>query len=162
MGMYATTTGMAVKMVGTVFDSATTSLASACIYDAENEIKKQLGKRYDVSSAYFQTTTSIPPIIRSLAETLAIGYMYEFMARGSKEGHARADRYIKRVMENLKSIAEGTLQVTDTAGAALTGNPDEWKVHSNTTDYSNTFNEDAPANWEVDPDKLEDIESERD
>ena len=161
MGLFATTTGMQTKMVGTVFDTATTSLASACIYDAENEVKKQLAKRYDTESAYFQTSTSIPPIIRSVTETLALGYMYENMSRGSKEGHARADRYIKRAMENLTSLQVGELQLTDTAGALITELSNDWQVQHTGDDYASTFNEDDPKNWKVDKDKLDDIADER-
>jgi hypothetical protein len=148
-------------MVGTVNDTATVSLASASIYDAENEIKKRLGKRYDFSVSPFLTTTSIPPMITSLTETLAIGYMYENMARGSKEGYARADRYIKRVTDNITELLEGEAALLNTAGAALTELEGPWRVQS-TDAYPPTFNEDDPKFWKVSTDKLEDIEDERD
>lgn len=147
-------------MVGTVFDTATTNLASACVYDAENEIKKRLSTRYDFSATPFLTTTSIPPMITTLTETLAIGYMYENMARGSKEGYARADRYIKRVMENLEAIAEGEAKLMDSNGDLIDEIDGDWAIKS-ATDYSPTFNEDEPNNWAVDQDKLDDIEDER-
>jgi hypothetical protein len=147
-------------MVGTINDTATAALAAVCITDAENEIKKKLSKRYDFSGSPFDTTTSIPPIITSLTETLAIGYMYENMARGSKEGHARADRYIKRVMENLDSLATGASQILDTAGSAVTEIDGDWAVHT-TENYNTTFNEDDPENWSPDLDKLEDISDDR-
>ena len=162
MGLFATTTGLQTKMVGTSFDTATTNLASLCIWDAENEIKKQLAKTYDTSSDYFNTSTSIPPMVRTLAENLAVGYMYENMSRGSKEGYARADRYIKRTMENLKALQEGTLQLFDTAGSLIEGSGQQWQVLSNTKDYSNTFNEDNPKRWKISEEKLDDIDSERD
>lgn len=161
MGLFATTTGMQVKMVGTVFDTATTALASACIEDAENEIKKMLSGHYDISSAYFNTTTSIPPIIRTLALQLSEGYMYEAASRGSKEGYARADRYIKRVSENLMKLADGSLSLLDTAGSQILAINTKWQVHSNTTDYHSTFNEDSPKRWKIDQDKLEAIGDER-
>ncbi len=147
-------------MVGTIFDTATTSLASACIYDAENEIKKHLSKRYDFSAAPFLTTTSLPPMVTTLCETLAIGYMYENMSRGSKEGYARADRYINRVMKNIESLLAGEAQLTDSSGDLITEISGGWAVRA-TTEYSPTFNEDDPKEWVVDQDKLDDIESER-
>lgn len=162
MGTFATTSSLAVKMVGTVFDTATTALASACIYDAENELKKRLCKRYDFTAAPFNTTTSIPPILTSLTETLAIGYMYENMARGSKEGYVRADRYIERVMENVDALLEGEAQLTDSSGNLVSEIDGDWRVRINTSDYSPTFNEDDPSNWRPDQDKLDAIEDERD
>lgn len=159
MSTFATTTALAVKMVGTTFDTATTALASACIVDAENEIKKHLAKQYDLGSIYF--TTSIAPQVTSMTETLALGYMYENMSRGSKEGHARADRYIKRVMDNLIKLADGTLQLFDTAGALIPCSGNEWRVDCNTSDYPATFNEDHPRKWKPSSDKLDDIKDER-
>lgn len=147
-------------MVGTVFDSMTTALASACIYDAENEIKKHLCKRYDFSASPFDTTTSIPPMITTLAQTLAIGYMYENMARGGKEGYARADRYIKRAMDNIQSLLDGEAQLTDSSGDLITEIDGDWAVRA-TTEYEPTFNEDDPQEWAMDPDKVDDLASSR-
>lgn len=149
-------------MVGTVFDTATTSLASACITDAENEVRKMLSKRYDFSASPFLTTSSIPPVVTSLTETLALGYMYENMSRGSKEGYARADRYIKRAMENLTRLLEGDVQLMDSSGNLITEINDDWRVIGTNSSYAPTFNEDDPKDWRVDLDKLDDISNERD
>ena len=162
MGAFATTTSLAVKMVGTVFDTATLALASACIYDAENELKKHLCKRYDFSAAPFLTTTTLPPMMTTLAERLAIGYMYENMARGSTEGYARADRYIKGAMDNVQSMLNGDAQLTDSSGSLVTEIDGDWAIKSATDLYPNTFNEDDPKNWAVSITKLEDIADERD
>jgi hypothetical protein len=158
---FSSATSLSVKMVGTIFDSATTSLATACITDADNEIKKRLAKRYDFSAAPFLTTTTYPPMIITLSETLAIGYMYENMARGSKEGYIRADRYIKKVMDNLNELNEGKAQLVDTTGVPVDEIDGEWQIQV-TEPYSHTFNEDEPTEWGVSSDKLDDIESERD
>ena len=148
-------------MVGTVFDTATVNLASACIYDAENELKKHLSKRYDFTAAPFLTTTTFPPMIITLTETLALGYMYENMARGSKEGYVRSDRYIKRVMDNVAVLLAGEAQLTAIDGSLVTEIDGDWGIQV-TPAYSPTFNEDDPKNWRVDQDKLNDIEDERD
>jgi hypothetical protein len=160
MGLFATTTSLETKMIGTVFDTATVSLASACIYDAENEIKKHLCKRYDFTASPFLTTTSIPPIVTTLTETLAVGYMYENMARGSKEGYARSDRYIERVMANIKQLLDGEAQLTDSSGNLVDEIAGDWAIYA-TTNYEPTFNEDEPVNWKPDQDKLDDIDSDR-
>ena len=165
MGIFLdTATSLAPKMVGTVFDTATVSLGVQCVLDAENEIKKWIGKRYDLSdTTYFSSSTVCPPLLRSLNQDLAIGYMYESMSRGSKEGYARADRYIKRVMDNLKNIQDGVVALLDTAGSAIPENADaEWKVYENVSSYASTFNEDSPKNWRVSRNKLDDISDERD
>ena len=161
MGTFATTSSLFTKMIGTTSDTATTNLASASIYDAENEVKKHLSKRYDFSSAPFLTTTSIPPVITTITETLALGYMYENMSRGSKEGYARADRYIVRAMDNIKALLNGEAQLTSSDGALISEVDGDWKVYA-TENYSPTFNEDDPKNWRIDADKLDDISDERD
>jgi hypothetical protein len=83
------------------------------------------------------------------------------MARGSDESYKRADRYIERVMENVKSLLDGEAQLTDSSGNLVTEIDGDWAVHCNTTDYSPTFNEDEPTLWTPDQDKLDDIEDER-
>lgn len=161
MGLFCTTTSLSTKMVGTIFDTATLALASACVYDAENEIKKILCKRYDFSAAPFLTTTSIPPMVTTLAETLAVGYMYENMARGSKEGYARADRFIDRAMENMQMLLDGEAQLTDANGDLIEEIGGEWAVYT-TENYPNTFNEDDPKTWRPSSAKIQDIDDDRD
>lgn len=161
MGTFATTSSLAVKMIGTVFDTATTNLASACMFDAENEIQKRLAKRYDFTASPFLTTTTHPPMIVTLVQTLSIGYMYENMARGSKEGLARADRYLKRVFENIDGLLDGKFQLSDASGTLVTETEGEWKVYESASSYEPTFNEDSPESWSVDSDKLDDIASDR-
>lgn len=158
---FATTTTLFIKMVGTTQNSATVSLASCCIYDAENEIKKRLAKRYDFSAAPFISASTYPPMIVSLCETLAIGYFYENTARGSKESYLRSDKYIKRAMENIEQLQNGDAQLIDTTGVPVTEIEGDWTVYA-TEPYSKTFNEDDPESWTVSQDKLDDIADERD
>lgn len=161
MGLYCTTTSLQVLMVGTSFDTATTSLADKLIIHAENEINKYLSKRYNIED--FTPAANVPPIVTSLCETLAEGYMYQRMSRGGKDSMARAKELIDMALKNLEAIAKYELDIIDTDGEPI---PDmsqtAYRVLSNTTGYANTFNEDSELNWEVDPNKLEDIEDERD
>ena len=158
MGTYATTSSYDVILVGTTLDTATTSVISKCITWAENEINKKLAKRYDISS--FQT--SVPPMLTTMCEQLALGYFYDNNSRGSKEGGVRADRLIKRVMDNLNELAMGKLELVNSAGSIITARGTAKGVLSSTSDYTSTFAEDDPLNWNVDPDKLDDIADERD
>jgi hypothetical protein len=148
-------------MVGTTFDTATTSLATECITNAENKIREILSKRYDVSSAAFQTSTSTPPVVQTLCKWLATGYMYENLSRGGKDAFTRADRYIKKAMDNMSDIVAYKANIIDSTGSVLTESTESMPMYSNTDDYSETFNEDSPLDWAVDSDKLDDISTDR-
>ena len=162
MGLYCTTTALQTRLVNIVFDTATGSLASEMINDAEAEVNKFLSKRYDLGSNYFQTSTSIPPAVRALTTRLATSYMWEAMSRGSKESLARASAIEKRVLDNLQMISEYKADLVDTAGSVITDmSQTGYRVLSNTTSYANTFNEDDEMNWAVDDDKIDDIAAER-
>lgn len=158
MGTYATTTSLDTLMVGTTFDTATTSVAGQCITWAEDEINKHLSKRYDTSSF----SSSVPPMVTSLAEQLSLGYLYDQLSRGSKESQTRADRLIKRVMENLKALSDGKADLVDSSGSLISLRGGRKGVLSNTSGYTQTFNEDDPLYWKIDDDKLSDISDERD
>lgn len=148
-------------MVGTEFDTATTSLASRLITHAENEVNKYLSRRYDVSA--FNTSTAVPPLVTSLTETLAEGYMYQRMSRGGKEAMARANDLIKMAVNNLNDIANYKLDLVDTSGSSIVDmSQTAYRVLCNTSDYTPTFGEDNELDWEVDTDKLDDIDSARD
>lgn len=157
MGTYATTTSFGTWLLGTTMDSITTALVGQCITWSENEINKKLAKRYDVAS--FQTT--VPPHIRGLCEQLTTGFYYQHAARGGKEGMARGDVFIKRVMDNLSELAAGKMELVNTAGSLIVSSNSKG-VLSNTSDYTSTFGEDDPLNWAIDPDKLNDISGSRD
>jgi len=136
------------------------AIANACIDDAESEINKRMAAKYDVSE--WDSSGSTPPAIKTICKWLAIGYLHEATARGSKEAYARADRYIKKAMKNIEDILEGDAALVDSSGAIVATDSDDKPVYCNTTNYSPTFNEDHPNNWAVDSDKLDDIDDERD
>jgi len=159
MGVYCTTTSLQVLMVGTRFDSATSLLADKLIVHAENEVNKWLSKRYEIESL----VPIVPPLVTSLTETLAEGYMYQRMARGGKEGLAQGKTLIDQALANLKLISEYKLDLVDTSGNVITDMSNTaYRVLSNQEQYQPTFNEDDGLNWEVDPQKLSDISDERD
>lgn len=163
MGTYSTTTSLETRMVNVSFDTATAALAGEMISDAEAEVNKYLSRRYDISTVTFQTATSIPPLVRSMATRLAEGYMWQAMSRGSKESLARGKALIDGVMENLKAIAEYKGEIMATSGSVIVDMSNtSYRVLSNTKDYTPTFNEDPPTKWKIDSDKLDDIASERD
>lgn len=161
MGLYATTTSLETLMVGVTFDTATTSLATRLITHAENEVNKWLSKRYDVGN--FNTSTAIPPLVTSLTETLAEGYMYQRMARGGKEALAQGKTLIDQALENLKAVSNYELDLIDSSGDVVADMSNTaYRIQSSTVDYADTFDEGDSLNWEVDPDKVDDINDGRD
>lgn len=163
MGIYSTTTSLSIMMIGTTFDSATTSLVAKAITHAENEVNKYLSKRYDLSSSPFNTSTSIPPLVTSLTEQLAMGYSYWWMSRGGKESIERGKSMIKEAKDNLNSIMEYKMDVVDSTGDVVTDmSQTAYRIQSSTVDYTDTFAEDSELSWAVDTDKLNDIEDSRD
>lgn len=162
MGSFCTTSALDILMVGVDFDTATSNLALKCIDWAEDEVKKYLSERYDFSSSPFNTTTTTPPLVRTLSEKLAYANMWESMSRGGPESIARAESIRKDALENLKMISDYQAYLLDTAGSAISeSTANHIGVKTNTKDYTSTFDEDDPLNWVVDPDKLDDIESDR-
>jgi len=162
MATFANVTGLDDIMVGVTFDSATTVLADKMLTHAENEVKKYLSKRYDLSSPTFSTTTGIPPLIRSLTETLAEANVWGRMSRGSKESLARAKAIRKPAIDCLEKIAEYKLDINATSGSVIADfSNTAYQTRSNTSQYTETFGEDDPLSWVVDPDKLDDIKSDR-
>ena len=163
MGLYATTTALATRMLGVTFDTATTALASAMIDDAEAEVNKYLSKRYDLSSATFQTATSIPPLVRQLTQRLAEGYTWKGNSRGGKESLARGNDLIKEVKDNLTLIKDFKCDLLNTAGSLIAeSSSSPFRVQCNTTNYTPTFNEDDELTQAIDSDKLDDIATTRD
>ncbi len=161
MGLYATTTSLQVLMVGTKFDTATTSLANKLITHAENEVNKYISKRYDIGS-FNTTSTAVPPLLTTLTETLSEGYMYQRMSRGGKDAMKRAEMLITQAIDNLKLISEYKEELIDSNGDVIQDmSQTGYRVLSNTNDYANTFNEDDELNWKVSTEKLDDIDNER-
>jgi len=148
-------------MVDTTFNTATTALCSSLIIDAENEIRKRLSKRYDVSADAFQTSTSTPPMVTTLCEWLTMGYMYENLSRGGTEAFGRADRFLKKANDNIDDILNFKANILNTTGSTIAEGSESLPMYSNSDDYSSTFDEDDPLKWTVDKDKLDDISDDR-
>lgn len=135
-------------------------MAADCISDAEAEIDKRLAVKFDVDG--WTTNALTPPAVQTICKWLAIAYIHEATARGSKDAYARADRYLKKANDNLQELVDGTATLVDSTGALVNGDSDENPVYCNTTNYTPTFNEDDQKNWATDADKLDDIADERD
>lgn len=164
MGTYATFTSLQVRMPGVDFSiSGAATLAAEAITDAEQEVNKYLSKRYDLSSSTFQTSTSIPPMVRMMTNRLAEGYLWQWLSRGGKESMKRGEALVEGVIKNLTAISEYKMDLLDTAGSAIPASSnDPFRVQCSTTDYTETFAEDGDLSQAVDSEKLDDISDARD
>jgi hypothetical protein len=120
-----------------------------------------LAQRYDVSAAEFNTTTSVAPALKPITRWLAASYFYLHTSRGGKEAMARSKAYKDMAMENIEKLIDRKVDLVDQSGAVIDERADAYQVLSNTKDYIDTFAEDDPLHWGVDPDKIEDIEDDR-
>jgi len=165
VGTYATTTGLDTLTIGYTFDTATTSVADKCITDAENHVRKNLSKRYDLTDSNFAltTTSTVPPMVTTLTEQYSEGLFYMRQSRGSKESLTRGKELIKMVDGCLDEIAERKVDVIADDGSVIEDKTlHNYRIISSSDTYSNTFGEDNPLDWAVDKDKLDDIDSDRD
>jgi hypothetical protein len=149
-------------MPGISFDTATTALGLKCTDWAENWIKGKLSKRYDITSPPFtvHTTTSQ---LTSLAEQMAMGYLYKQISRGSKESIARGDALLEDAKEAVMMIANYECDLLDASLSTSVVNDKSTRVEiiSSSSSYHTTFNEDDALNWGPDSDKIKDIANDR-
>lgn len=166
MGTFATTTALATMMPGISFSASTTAAtADKCVSRAEARVKSVLARRYDLASAYFSTSTSIPPQVREWTEQMGEGFLWQALSRGGagQEAMKRGKGLIDGVMDDLKLLAEFELDLCDTAGSVILDMSDtSSRVLCNTRDYTPTFDEGDELGWVADPDKLEDIADAKD
>jgi len=155
---YCTTTAVDLYLIGyNSSNTATASVVAKSIERSESKINSYLGQVYDIST--WSTTT--PPAVRNICEQLSAGYSTMMLSRGSKESLARATLIINDAVKDLVMLKDGSMALYDTAGSQISEANDPSSVHSNTENYSNTFNEDSPLHWKIDKDKKTDISSER-
>ena len=157
MGTYATTTAISPFMVGVTLDTASSTLLGKCIVWAENEINRQLARRYDIAA--FQA--SVPPMVASFAEELALGQFYITQSRGGKDGRARGQEFVKSVNSRLLELSQGKMDLVDSGGGLISPRSSAPGVLSSTVDYDSTFGEDDPLLWRIDPTKLDDLSDTR-
>lgn len=159
MGTFCTSSSIYTKVVGITNNTANTSIIDQCISQSEDHIKCSISRRYDVSA--FNTTTSIPPLLTTLCELYTEGLFWEANSRGGKESITRADKIFKRVDAKLLMLSSGKTDLLNTSGSQITELPNNNFALTSTTNYTPTFGEDDSLSWEVDSNKLDDLESDR-
>ena len=123
------------------------ALLTKAIIKADAEIRAAFSS--DLLAA-LDALEAVPAIIKSLAEDIA-SY---FVMRGLYSGNTPSinvwiEKY-KEAIKTLEKIAEGTLQIE---GITV----DVGAIQSSTKDYKRTFDERDETNWNLDPNKLEDL-----
>jgi phage gp36-like protein len=123
-------------------------LLTKAIIKASAEIRAAFS--FDLLTALDALTTP-PAIIKSLAEDIASYFVIRGLYSGkSPSSNEWVEKY-KEAKETLKDIAKGTKQIE---GIFV----DVGAIQSSTKDYKATFDERDETNWEVDSEKLEDLE----
>jgi len=158
MGTYTTITSLDTLMPNYELNTTTSSTPTSQVIDwAESMINSKIGKKYDVSSSPFDAYATTPPLVRTLAEQLSMGYIFKTWSRGGKESLTRGDAMIEMAMEVLDKIADCKIDLVNTGGSVVTKTSTQDDILSNTDGYFSTFDEDDPLHWKVDQDKLDDI-----
>lgn len=126
------------------------------IEDAENEIHGKLAKYYTVPVAG-------APLLETLATDIAI---YRVLSRRiftqtNLKDSVWPDRY-KEAVDMLDSIADGKTTLVDSSGNVVADITTHAEVWSDKSGYLPTFHEGGRTEQVIDPQKLEDIEDERD
>lgn len=143
-------------MVGSV-----TTLTSADLYkfayDAEAMVDGYVARLYDT------TSTAGIPLLEALATDIT---MYNVLAKRiftqeRLKDSGWPDRF-KEAKDTLKEIAEGTISLVVSGGTLNSVRTDRAQIWSTTKGYVPTIAELDERLHRVDPDKIDDLESERD
>ena len=129
---------------------------------ADALINSKIATRYDVSG--FDTTGSVPPLVRQLSEDITSFYTYRSQFSGDNQNINEWIEKFDSAMEDLDKIRDGDMDLVSTAGS-LIGERSATAVElvsSNTKTFAPFFGEDSVTAWEVDEDKLTAIKDSRD
>lgn len=126
---------------------------------ADSIIDLKLSKRYSVPFG----TASIPPAVESMSTTLSAWDSLRSLFSGEIPSNMQQikDEY-DRVMVLLDDIQKGVLDIPTGTDGSLVGEAGaSTKYWSSTMDYTPTFDVDDELQWNVDTDRLDDIEGRR-
>lgn len=156
-----------VGMMYTAFPalSSKSAATSAQLYyhleGAAYEVIGKLAKRY--SLPYAQTSGLLHAQVANIAVRLALqGFLEEraFTQERSKESEWPSE--FDKQRDLLDEIASGAIPLVNNDGTIIDGNATQVQVWSNTSGYLPTFTEDpSDMNQDVDPDKIDNIRSDR-
>lgn len=159
MGTYATTTSISNLLPGflrgntTTSDTAGVNFFSAHIDRAESEVNAVVAKRYSMP---FATSTSIPPLLRTISENIAT-YNTALAAFGQdgKQKWQYLEDYYGKATKYLEQLDTGDMQLTNTDGSLVATRATN-RIRSNTEDYTPIFGMDDPTKWKRDDTEITD------
>ena len=166
MGRYATSTSISVLMPfflsgnTTTSDATGTDVWSATADRVEGEVNSVLVPRYDPSTWTSTGSPAIPPLVRKLTEDLTC--LYSIRAAMVQDSQIKNPNIAEweRARETLGLIRTGSLKLAYTDGS-LVPTRSAGKVLSSSEGYAPTFEMDDEANWKVDQDRLDAVDSDR-
>jgi len=137
------------------------SITSAEMYTfagrAESLMRSKLARRYTLP--FSETYEPLETIATDIA-------LYFLLTRRvftqERENNSEGPDRFKEGMEQLDQIAEGGLSLVDSGGAVVAERTDDIEMWSSTSGYEPTMTEDSQSNQLIDPDKIDDIQDERD
>lgn len=147
-----------------------TNIVSADLHNnflltAESIIDSRLAKLYTlpITTECSCGDTCNIPILQTIATDLSL---YRLLAQRiftqEKKNESMWPDKFKQAMELLNDIAEGSMELVTEAGEIINERTDLAGVESSSEDYSPTMTEDDTRFQVDDPDKIEDIRTERD
>lgn len=143
-------------------NTLTSDIVANANIDAKNCIDGYLAKRYNIGN-FSDTTTSVPPAVRSLSDMLTHAYARSRMSNAGAEELDFAEKVEASVIKKLEKYINYEMDLVNTAGSVITGiSASSMQILASTDDYHSTFNEDDPTKWSQDSNKLDDIADERD
>ena len=165
---YSTETTIALLLPGLPSSAGATGFtriqAQIVLHIARSDalINSKIATRYDVSG--FDTSGSVPPLVRMLSEDITSFYTYRSQFSGDNQNQNDWIEKFESAMEDLEAIRDGSMDLVNTAGS-LIGERSATAIElvsSNTKNYTPLFDEDSVTAWKVDDDKLTAIKDSRD
>lgn len=146
----------AISPLGSV-STLTSSVMQRGAGEMEARINAVLSRRYTIPF------TEYVPILDTISTMLSVQHLLKLRYINFAEIDAEAllGRF-DQANEDLLAIATGSLQMINSSGTVIAERGDLVEVWSSTEDYHQTFHEGAWPDMFRDPDKLDDIEDERD
>lgn len=137
-----------------VGQSSTADALNAHIRRADDIINGMLGRRYAVPF----TTTTVPPMVRTIAEDLASGMLFRSLyTRDSQNKNEWTEVLIDQAFKMLEKIAEYEVDLRDTAGSLIGETDSGSRVDSSTENFAPIFDLDSITSQEVSAARLDTI-----
>lgn len=159
MSLNYTTVERIFQQVPLLDDAAIVSSAQVATYaqDAEAEIDGALAGRFTVPVA------DDPPLLRAVATKLAAGMILsqKVFTQERLNDSDWPEAFLTSARDTLEKLASGEMTLVASGGAVISARNDLSEVWSNTADYEPTMTELDPSRQIIDPDKIDDIESDR-